>query len=52
MEGVTINSFHLFLKKKFMLWVLKRTGLKVIKLDNSLRLKVKRNDWLLADMCP
>ena len=24
--------------------------LKVIKLEHSLRLKIKRNDWLLADM--
>ena len=27
-------------------------GLDVIKLEYSLRLKIKRNDWLLADMCP
>ena len=27
-------------------------GLEVIKLEYSLRLKIKRNDWLLADMCP
>ena len=26
-------------------------GLKVIKLEYSLRLKIKRNDWLLADTC-
>ena len=26
-------------------------GLEVIKLDYSLRLKIKRNDWLLADTC-
>ena len=24
----------------------------VIKLEYSLKLKIKRNDWLLADMCP
>ena len=29
-----------------------RSGLEVIKLEYSLRLKIKRNDWLLADMCP
>ena len=29
-----------------------RPGLKVIKLEFILRLKIKRNDWLLADMCP
>ena len=28
------------------------TGLKVIKLEYSLKLKIKRNDWLLADTCP
>ena len=27
-------------------------GLKFIKLEYSLKLKIKRNDWLLADMCP
>ena len=27
-------------------------GLEIIKLEYSLRLKIKRNDWLLADMCP
>ena len=26
-------------------------GLEVIKLDYSLKLKIKRNDWLLADTC-
>ena len=29
-----------------------QTGLEVIKLKYSLRLKIKRNDWLLADTCP
>ena len=27
-------------------------GLGVIKLEFILRLKIKRNDWLLADTCP
>ena len=27
-------------------------GLKVIKLKYSLRIKIKRNDWLLEDTCP
>ena len=31
------------------LWHTVKTGLKVIKLGYSLRLKIKRNDWLLAD---
>ena len=29
-----------------------RPGLKVIKLEHGLRLKIKRNDWLLVDTCP
>ena len=29
-----------------------RSGLEVIKLGFILRLKIKRNDWLLADACP
>ena len=29
-----------------------RHGLEVIKLEFILRLKIKRNDWLLADTCP
>ena len=27
-------------------------GLEVIKLEFILRLKIKRNDWLIADTCP
>ena len=27
-------------------------GLEVIKLEFILRLRIKRNDWLLADTCP
>ena len=30
----------------------KQPGLKVIKLQHSLRFKIKCNDWLLADTCP
>ena len=29
-----------------------RSGLEVIELEYSLRLKIKRNDWLLADTSP
>ena len=29
-----------------------RSGLKVIELEYILRLKIKRNDWLIADTCP
>ena len=28
------------------------SGLEVIKLEYILRLKIKHNDWLLADTCP
>ena len=28
------------------------SGPEVIKLEYSLKLKIKHNDWLLADMCP
>ena len=28
------------------------SGIEVIKLEFILRLKIKRNDWLLADTCP
>ena len=31
---------------------LSNTGIEVIKLEFILRLKIKRNDWLLADTCP
>ena len=30
----------------------KQSGLEVIKLELILRLKIKCNDWLLADTCP
>ena len=29
-----------------------QAGIEAIKLEYSLRLKIKRIDWLLADMCP
>ena len=29
-----------------------RAGLEVINLEFILRLKIKRNDWLLVDTCP
>ena len=32
--------------------VVKKLGLKVIKLEFILRLKIKHNVWLLADTCP
>ena len=39
---------HVFLKADKM----HRPGLEVIKLEYILILKIKRNDWLIADMCP
>ena len=32
--------------------IIELPGLEVIKLEFILRLKIKRNDWLLADTCP
>ena len=32
--------------------LVEETGLEVIKLEFILRLKIKRNDWLIADTCP
>ena len=37
------------LKLKHIAWI---SGLEVIQLEYSLRLKINRNDWLLADTCP
>ena len=36
--------------KPLMRWLV--PGLEVIKLEFILKLKIKRNDWLLADTCP
>ena len=36
----------------FLKHVLQGAGLEVIKLEFIFRLKIKLNDWLLADMCP
>ena len=32
--------------------IFEKSGLEVIKLEYKLRLKIKRDDWLLADTCP
>ena len=32
--------------------MLYRSGLEVIKVEFFLKLKIKRNDWVLADTCP
>ena len=46
-------GFCVISKKKFDLFALiRRPGLEVIKLEFSLRLKIERNDWLIADTCP
>ena len=36
----------------YVIIILGISGLEVIKLEYILRLKIKRNDWLLADTCP
>ena len=46
--GSSTNSKMVF---KYLLFQ-KSPGLEVIKLKYSLRLKIQRNDWLLADTCP
>ena len=33
-------------------YIYKRPGLEVVKLEFILKLKIKHNDWLLADTCP
>ena len=42
------NSFRYTIRVSISL----NPGLEVIKLEYSLRLKIKRNEWLLADTCP
>ena len=42
-----LDQFHIDIKDE-----IGRSGLKVIKLEYILRLKIKRNDWLIADTCP
>ena len=45
--AVTIRGSVLFYSS-----AVRRPGLEVIKLEFILRLKIERNDWLLADTCP
>ena len=45
-----INALRSFIKQHIFLNA--ETGLEVIQLEFILRLKIKRNDWLLGDMCP
>ena len=42
------HSLHL----KYFVIIFRQPGLELIKLEYSLRLKIKRNDWLHADTCP
>ena len=48
-RGVSYNMKSL---KPILIIVVQRPGHKVIKLEFILRLKIKRNDWLLVDTCP
>ena len=34
-----------------LLFLIHKTGLEVIELESNLRIKIDRNDWLLADTC-
>ena len=50
-------KFCIFILRLSSHWFAKRfysrpAGLEVIKLESNLRLKIKSNDWLLADTCP
>ena len=45
-------SVFTFVQYIFNLHGVMKPGLKVIKLEYSLRLKIKDNDWLLADTYP
>ena len=47
-HSVEQTSFRLALNQSYFF----TTGLEVIKLEYSLKLKVKHNDWLHADTCP
>ena len=46
----SVNSWSLI--SQLLVRHLSTPGLEVIKLEYSLGLKIKRNDWLLAAMCP
>ena len=45
-DGHTVNAGWIAL------WFSWGSGLEVIKLEYNLKLKIKRNDWLLSDTCP
>ena len=48
-DGVSTYLLDLVLKPAE---ITTSSGLEVIKFEFILRLKIKRNDWLLADTCP
>ena len=50
--GVHGKSFLYSLLLFCFVFVVFAIDLEVIKLGHSLKLKIKRNDWLLADTCP
>ena len=50
--GVGAGGLPLSSESRKPIGFLRNAGLEVIKLEYSLRLKIKRNDWLLADTCP
>ena len=51
LKNVTGRAMKAFLKNLKMC-LLFYPGIKVIKLEYSLKVKIKCNDWLLADTCP
>ena len=47
-----LNMHTYFGGLRFMaLHIFRNPGLEVIKIEYSLKLKIRRNDWLLADTC-
>ena len=46
------NAHESFLEENLKMCLLFYPGLKVIKLEYNLKVKLKRNDWLLVDTCP
>ena len=45
-HGLVVFQVHTDFQRQ-----LPNTGLEIIKIENSLKLKIKRNDWLLGDIC-
>ena len=49
---ILADCFEFFCTRySFAIFCRGKAGIKVIKLEYSIRLKLKHNDWLLADTC-